>query len=114
MKIVDLFTCRDMVKPLLVDEKDMTIPNQNQSVVDMIARFTAGVPLPAKEPLWFGDKMPVNATGQAYDAFDVMMDQQKVAIDYAKLSNEFNESVKKTESSLQQKQEQSSEDTQVE
>lgn len=109
-----MFTCQPLNKPIFVDEVDMTVPNQNQSVVDMIARFTAGVPFPAKEPLWFGDKMPVNASGQAYDAFDVMLDQHQVAIDYARLSNEFNESVKQVESSLQKKNEQQNEEKQVE
>lgn len=97
MRIVDMFTCRGVVYHQFIDEKDMTIPGQNQSIPDMIARHTAGVPLPAKEPLWFGDKMPINASGQSYDSFDVMLDRQKLEVDYEKLSREFDETVKQLE-----------------
>lgn len=89
MEIKSLFTYKHKEVRSFIEEPDMCVPNQSQSIPDLIARYTAGVPLPEKQPLYFGDRLPVEVSGQSYDVFDVLQEKQQVDIDYKKLYEDF-------------------------
>lgn len=102
MEIRSFFTYKSRPPRLDIEQKSMTIPGQAQSVADLIARFTAGVPMPEKQPLYFGDRLPIEVTGQPYDFFDVMSDKQQLDIDYKRMSAEFEATVKEEQDKLLQ------------